>query len=166
MKTTKHTILEQLALCMLSDNWESFEIWGNLSLKLSAALGDMRSKHPDLLESRSGHYGSNGRWVRQWRRKIIHRPRNLTSIGLNMKRVLIGIGMFVGFGVGIAAAHTGNWDRGERFDVPQSAWNVVSDWNLYAELDSPPEGCEWVRSGSQYLLLEISTGYIRSVIGG
>lgn len=73
----------------------------------------------------------------------------------------------LGMGSAVAQPASGkSWERGEYFDVPQAQWTVVNDWNLYSELQPPPVGCEWVRSGGEYLLVETATGFIRTVIGG
>jgi len=69
MSALEMNLVQKLAFRFLTDEWEDLAAWGDAALKFSVALGCLRSLHPELLESRSGHYGPDGRWVRQWRFK-------------------------------------------------------------------------------------------------
>ncbi len=63
-----------------------------------------------------------------------------------------------GNGYGQGCGHC--WREGQRFDGQRE---VVGDWHNYG-LRQPPEGYEWVRDGSQFVLIAVASGIISSII--
>lgn len=63
-----------------------------------------------------------------------------------------------GNGYGQGCGHC--WREGQHFNGQRE---VVGDWHNYG-LRQPPEGYEWVRDGSQFVLIAVASGIISSII--
>jgi Ni/Co efflux regulator RcnB len=52
------------------------------------------------------------------------------------------------------------WRRGDRYDGPRE---VVTDYDRY-HLNRPPSGYEYVRNGSQFVLIAVASGVVADVL--
>jgi Ni/Co efflux regulator RcnB len=52
------------------------------------------------------------------------------------------------------------WHRGDRYDGPR---DVVTNWDAY-HLNRPPSGYEYVRNGSQFVLIAVASGVVADVL--
>lgn len=55
--------------------------------------------------------------------------------------------------------------QGDRLPPPPSGYVVVNDWRDH-RLDPPPRGQQWVRIGSDFVLIAVATGIIAQIILG
>lgn len=56
------------------------------------------------------------------------------------------------------------WHKGDRFDRRHATYYQVVDYHRYHHLYAPPRGYHWVRSGSDAVLVGITSGIIAAVI--